>query len=161
MCISCQLHVYITHLGTPKVRHTSQTPPIFSRPSTKNTDKTPLYKFSLNCFFPEVVSSGVVFVRSPFCQNTLSYNRKWNITLNFMFHMYDKNFYKRDVTCSWPPPSVTNCHTFSDPLPLWAWRTLWTAPKNSGRALDLKKLIPARDVHWRTGVWRLLYPFGT
>jgi len=35
-----------------------------------------------------------------------------------MFHMYDKFFYKRDVTCSWPPPPVTNCHTFSDPLPL-------------------------------------------
>jgi len=33
-----------------------------------------------------------------------------------MFHMYDKNLYKRDVTCSWPPPHVTNCHTFSDRL---------------------------------------------
>ena len=45
--------------------------------------------------------------------------------------MYDKKLYKRDVTCSWPPsPPVTNCHTFSDPLPLSrAWRTLWTAPK--------------------------------
>ena len=27
-----------------------------------------------------------------------------------------------------PPPPVTNCHTFSDPLPLEAWHTLWTAP---------------------------------
>ena len=35
------------------------------------------------------VLSGVVFVHSPFCQNTC-YNRKLNITLNFMFHMYDK-----------------------------------------------------------------------
>src|SRR6218665_3780189 len=33
----------------PKVRHTSRTPPIFSRPSTKIPDKTPLYKFYLNC----------------------------------------------------------------------------------------------------------------
>src|SRR6218665_3211126 len=32
-----------------KERHTSRTPPIFSRPSTKNPDKSPLYKFSLNC----------------------------------------------------------------------------------------------------------------
>ena len=40
--------------------------------------------------------------------------------------MYDKNIYKCDVTCSWP--SVTNCHTFSDPFPPRAWRTLWTAP---------------------------------
>ena len=32
--------------------------------------------------------------------------------------MYDKEIYKRDVTCSWPPvPPVTNCHTFSDPSP--------------------------------------------
>jgi len=34
-----------------------------------------------------------------------------------MFNMYDKIFYKRDVTCSWPPSPVTNCHTYSDPLP--------------------------------------------
>ena len=28
-----------------------------------------------------------------------------------------------------PPPPVTNCHTFSDPLPpSGAWHTLWTAP---------------------------------
>src|SRR6218665_2013318 len=27
-----------------------------------------------------------------------------------------------------PPPPVTNCHTFSDPLPPRAWCTLWTAP---------------------------------
>ena len=25
--------------------------------------------------------------------------------------MYDKNVYKRDVTCAWSPPG-TNCHTF-------------------------------------------------
>ena len=36
-----------------------------------------------------------------------------------MFHMYDKKMYKCDVTCSLrTPPPVTNCHTFSDPLPL-------------------------------------------
>src|SRR6218665_1179585 len=27
-----------------------------------------------------------------------------------------KNIYKCDVTCSFPPPPVKNCHTFSDPL---------------------------------------------
>src|SRR6218665_3622170 len=32
---------YVTHLGPP--------PPIFSRPSTKIPDKSPLYKFYLNC----------------------------------------------------------------------------------------------------------------
>src|SRR6218665_3405533 len=65
----------------PKLRHTSRTPQFFSRPSTKNPDKSPLYKFSLNCSrgflsggfvrgsFVWNVLSGVVFVHSPFCQN--------------------------------------------------------------------------------------------
>src|SRR6218665_2483258 len=86
---------YFTHLAPPR---------IFSRPSTKNPDKISLHKFSLNCsrgFCPGgfirgslvwKVLSGVVFVHSSFCHNTsvTSYNRKLNITLNFMFNMYDK-----------------------------------------------------------------------
>src|SRR6218665_1769403 len=47
------------------------------------------------------------FVRVGFCpfpllSQYICYNRKLNITLNFMFHMYDKNLCrpKRDVTCS-------------------------------------------------------------
>src|SRR6218665_2735608 len=77
----------------PKGRHTSRTPPppICSRPSTNNPDKSPIYKFSLNClrgFCP----GG--FVRGGFCpfpllSEYICYNRKVNITLNFMFHMYD------------------------------------------------------------------------
>src|SRR6218665_42781 len=64
-----------TSRDPPKVRHTSPTP-IFSRPSTKNPDKSLLYKFSLNYsrgFFRGVSLEGFVpggFVRSPFCQNT-------------------------------------------------------------------------------------------
>src|SRR6218665_2546124 len=66
-----------TSRDPPKVRHTSRTPPIFSRPSTKNLDKNPLYKFSLNCSrgflfggfvrgsFVWKVLFGVVFIRSP------------------------------------------------------------------------------------------------
>src|SRR6218665_754067 len=59
------------------------------------------------------------FVRGGFYPASLlpeyiHYNRKLNITFNFRFHMYDI-FLKCDVTCSWT--SVTNCHTFSDPLP--------------------------------------------
>ena len=42
---------YVTHLGSP---------PIFSRPSTKIPNKSPLYKFSLNC------SRG--FLSGGFCQ---------------------------------------------------------------------------------------------
>src|SRR6218665_4013912 len=52
-------------------------PPIFSRPSTKNPNKSPLYKFSLKCSRVFLcggfvrgslvwkILSGVVFVRSP------------------------------------------------------------------------------------------------
>src|SRR6218665_2571060 len=62
----------VTHLG----------PPIFSRPSTKISDKSLMYKFSLNCSrgilsggffrgsFVWKVLSGVVFVRSSFSHNT-------------------------------------------------------------------------------------------
>src|SRR6218665_248807 len=65
---------YVTHLGPP--------PPIFNRPSTKNRTKAPCTN-SLSIvrrgFCPEgfvrgsfvwKVLSGVVFVHSPFCQNT-------------------------------------------------------------------------------------------
>src|SRR6218665_1354950 len=73
---------FVTHPGTPtkKVRHTSRTPfPFFSRPITKNSDKNPLYKFSLNCswgfFKGSLLFSLEGFVRGgfcpfPFCQNT-------------------------------------------------------------------------------------------
>src|SRR6218665_3125118 len=76
----------------PKVCHTSRTPPIFSRPSGKIPDKSPLYKFYLNCS-QRFLSEG--FVRVGFCpfpllSQYICYNRKLNITLNFMFHMYDK-----------------------------------------------------------------------
>src|SRR6218665_3386603 len=45
------------------------------------------------------------FVRGGFCpflvlSQYICYNRKLNITLNFMFNMYDKKRYKRDVTCA-------------------------------------------------------------
>src|SRR6218665_2245253 len=58
------------------------------------------------------------FVRGGFCPSLLlseyiHYNRKLNITFNLRFHMYEF-FLKCDVTCSWTPPPVTNCHTFSD-----------------------------------------------
>src|SRR6218665_2965765 len=53
----------------------------------------------------------------PLLSEYICYNRKLNITLNFMFHMYDKILYKCVVTCSLLPPPVTNCHTFSDPSP--------------------------------------------
>ena len=35
-----------------------------------------------------------------------------------MFHMYDKKFISVTSHALDSPPLVTNCHTFSDPLPL-------------------------------------------
>src|SRR6218665_2725142 len=57
-----------------------------------------------------------VVLSVPLLSECIRYNGKLNITFNFRFHMYEF-FLKCDVTCSWTPPSVTNCPTFSDPLP--------------------------------------------
>src|SRR6218665_257449 len=68
--LPCYTLSHIT--GPPKVRHTSRTPHDFSRPSTKNLDKSPLYKFSLNCsrgFFSGGLSEG--FLSGRFCPGWL------------------------------------------------------------------------------------------
>src|SRR6218665_890809 len=73
-----------TFRDLPKVRHTSRTPsPIFSRPSTTKPGQKPLVQILSQLFarvfvrggfvrgsFVLKVLSRVVFVRSPFCQNT-------------------------------------------------------------------------------------------
>src|SRR6218665_1599896 len=51
-----------TSRDPPKVRHTSRD---FIRPSTKNPDKIPLYKFSLNCS-RGFLSRGFVFLSGRF-----------------------------------------------------------------------------------------------
>src|SRR6218665_3909414 len=86
--------------------------PIFRRPSTKNRDKSPLVQILSQLFAGNfvrgVLSEGLLSGR--FCPGWLlsfpvlleyiCYNRKLDITLNFMFRMYDKKIYKCDVTCS-------------------------------------------------------------
>src|SRR6218665_3037341 len=62
------------------------------------------------------------FVRGGFCpfhllSEYICYNRKLKITLNFMFPMYDKKI-KSVTSHALDLCPVTNCHTFSDPLPL-------------------------------------------
>src|SRR6218665_3823989 len=111
--LSCHTLSHIP--GPPESMSHISDPPIFSRPSTKNPDKSLSYKFSLNCS-RGILSGGFCqgvcclegFVRGGFCpfpllSKCICYNRKLNITLNFMFHMYDKKIYKCDVTCSLPP----------------------------------------------------------
>src|SRR6218665_3836781 len=62
-------HTFVAHPGTPQkyVTHLGP-PPIFTRPSTKNPDKSPLYKFSLN------YSSMGAFVRGLLSRGLLSGN---------------------------------------------------------------------------------------
>ena len=57
-----------------------------------------------------------MFLSVPLLSEYIRYNRKLNITFNFRF-ICMKKIEKCDVTCSWTPPPVTNCHTFSDPSP--------------------------------------------
>src|SRR6218665_349447 len=82
---------YVTHLEPPR---------FLVVPSTKNPDKSPLYKISLNCsrkllsggFCPRVFClEGFVpgwILSVPLLSEYICYNRKLKITLNFMFHMY-------------------------------------------------------------------------
>src|SRR6218665_37023 len=58
------------------------------------------------------------FCPSPLLSESIHYNRKLNITFNFRFHMYE--IFLKSVTSHAlgpPSPPLTNCHTFSDPLP--------------------------------------------
>src|SRR6218665_2898504 len=124
--------VTLCHTSRDPLKSTSHIsdPPFLVGLVKKIPDKSPLYKFSLNYsqrFLSGMFCHGVFclegFVRGGFCPFSLlseyiCYNRKVNITLNFMFHMYDTKMYKRDVTMLLTPLlPVTNCHTFSDPLP--------------------------------------------
>src|SRR6218665_2637968 len=104
-------------------------PPSFSRPNTKSPDKSPLYKLSLNCsrgFLSGGFLSGGFclegFVRGGFCpfpllSDNICYNRNLNITLNFISICMITKFISVTPNALDPRPSVTYCHTFSDPFP--------------------------------------------
>src|SRR6218665_3746250 len=81
----------------PKVRHISNPPSRFlvglvqkSRTKVSCTNSLSIVRGG---FFR------VGFCPFPLLSQYICYNRKLNITLNFMFYMYDKNLYKLDVTC--------------------------------------------------------------
>src|SRR6218665_3046025 len=57
------------------------------------------------------------FLSVPLLSEYICFSRKLNITLNFMFHMYDKKIYKCDVTCSLPPCHKLS-HILGPPTPL-------------------------------------------
>src|SRR6218665_3498323 len=120
---------FVTHPGTPpKVRHTSRTPRFLEGLVQKTRQKPPCTNsVSIVCggFCPGVLSGGLLSGR--FClgwflsllvlSEYICYIRKLNITLNFMFRMYDNFFHKCDVFLPFPSP----CHKLSHligPLPL-------------------------------------------
>src|SRR6218665_474776 len=110
-----------TFRDPPKVRHTSRTPQFLVHLVQKIRTKAPCTN-SLSIvrggFCPGVLSEGLLsgrfcpgsFCPFPLLAEYICYNSKLNITLNFMFHMYDKNMYKCDVTSSIPP---SPCHKLS------------------------------------------------
>src|SRR6218665_1045322 len=84
---------FVTHPGTPpKARHTSRTPRFLVGLVQKSRTKVPCTN-SISIVRGGFCPGGFVrvgFVRSPLLSQYICYNRKLNITLNFMFHMYDK-----------------------------------------------------------------------
>src|SRR6218665_3726609 len=87
---------FVTHPGTPqKVRHTSRTPPFLVGLVQKSPTKVPCTN-SISIVLGGFCQGG--FCLFPLLSQYICNNRKLNITLNFMFHMYHKNLYKRDVT---------------------------------------------------------------
>src|SRR6218665_946171 len=115
-----------TSRDPPKVRHTSRTSTIFSRPSTKTRAKAPctnslsIARWGFCPGFCQRVFCLEGFVRGGFCLFSLlseyiCYNRKLNITLNFMFHMFDKKFMSVTSHALNPTSPVTPSRT---PSPL-------------------------------------------
>src|SRR6218665_1111832 len=121
---------FVTHPWTlPKVHHTSRTPRFLVGLVQKTRTKAPCTN-SLSIvrgrFLPVGFVRGLLsgrFCLGGFCPLSLlpeyiCYNRKVNITLNFMFQMYDKKCISVTSHASDPLTPVTNCLTFPDPLPL-------------------------------------------
>src|SRR6218665_78242 len=112
---------YVTHLGPPRfleglVQKPGQKPPCTNSVSIVGMG-----------FCPGVLSEGLLprrfcpgwFLSVPVLSEYICYIRKLNITLNFMFRMYNKIFYKCDVTCSLLPLPLSQTVTPSrTPSPL-------------------------------------------
>jgi len=109
---------YVTHLGSP-----SFLVGLVQKTRTKTfCTNSQLFAWVFVPGFCQGVFSLEGFVRGRFCpfplfSEYICYNRKLNMALNFRFHMYDKKCISMTSQALDPSP-VTNCHTFSDPVPL-------------------------------------------
>src|SRR6218665_2957429 len=116
--------------GPPKsTSHISEPPQFLVSLVQKTPNKSPLYKFSLNCsqwfLFGGVLSGGLLSGR--FCpgwflsvpQSVRIHLLRQKVRHHFKFHVSYVRYQNLCVTSHalYPPPPVTNCHTFSDPLP--------------------------------------------
>ena len=120
---------FVTNPGTPRKYVTHLGPPRFLEGLVQKTGQKPLVQI-LSQLFAGLLSGGLLggLLSGRFClgwflsvlvlSEYTCYIRKLNITLNFMFRMYDKKFIKCDVTCSLPPsPSHKLSHLLGPPPP--------------------------------------------
>src|SRR6218665_3706320 len=121
---------FVTHPGTPQSTSHISDPPFLVSLVQKSRTKAPCTN-SLSIvrggFCPGVLSGGLLsgrFCPSGFCpfpllSEYICYNRKVNITLNFMFHMYDNSFISVTSDALDPPPPLSQTVTLSQtPSPL-------------------------------------------
>jgi len=108
----------------PELLKTYGLPPIFRRPSTKIRDKSPLVQILSQLFagnFVRGVLSGRFcpgwLLSVPVLSEYICYNRKLDITLNFMFRMYDKKFISVTSHALYPPSPCHNLSHLLGPLP--------------------------------------------
>src|SRR6218665_3034423 len=114
-----------TSRDPPKSTSHISAPPISRRPSTKTPDKSPLVHILFQ-LFAEVFVRGVLsgsllsgrfcpgwFLSVPVLSEYICYIRKLNITLNFMFRMYDKKIISATSHALYSPPP---CHKLSQLL---------------------------------------------
>ena len=114
---------FFTHPGTPRKYVTHLGPLSFLVDLVQEAGQEPpvqiISQLFTGLFVRGVLSGGLLSGRFwpgwllsvPVLSEYIRYNRKLNITLNFMFRMYDNFFYKCDITCSLPPSPP--CHKVS------------------------------------------------
>src|SRR6218665_975963 len=121
---------FVTHPRTPRKYVTHLRPPRFLVGLIQKTRKKPLVQILsqlfVGLFVRGVLSGGLLSGR--FCPESFSsippllseyicYNKKLNVTLNFMFHMYDKKFISVTPHALYPSPCHKLSHFLGPPPP--------------------------------------------